>query len=61
MANRNSRKSGKNRRQQAPKSGNRAYIDGMMEIRRSNAAQPIPSGTEYRRKPKHAHRAFQEN
>lgn len=61
MANRNNRKSGKNRREQTPKSGNRAYIDGMMEIRRSSATSPIPSGTDYRRKPKHANRAFQEN
>lgn len=53
MANRNSRKSGKNRRAQAPKVGNRAYIDGMMEIRRSSAASPIPSGKAYQRKPKH--------
>lgn len=61
MSNRANRKSGKNRRAQTPKSGNRAYIDGMMEIRRNNATTPVPSGTEYRRKPKHAHRAFQEN
>ncbi len=53
MANRNNRKSGKNRRQQAPKTGNRAYIDAMMEIRRSNATTPVPAGGQYRRKPKH--------
>lgn len=51
----------KNRRPQTPKSGNRAYIDGMMEIRRSSATTPVPSGTAYKRKPKHAHRQFQEN
>lgn len=61
MANRNNRKSGKNRRNQTPKVGNRAYIDAMMEIRRSNSTTPVPSGTVYRRKPKHAHLAFQEN
>ena len=61
MSNRASRKSGKNRRSQTPKSGNRAYIDGMMEIRRSSSTTPVPSGTVYRRKPKHAHLAFQEN
>lgn len=56
MSNRANRKSGHNRRAQTPKSGNRAYIDGMMELRRSNAAQPVPSGTAYRRKPKHVNR-----
>lgn len=25
----------------------------IQELRRSNAAQPIPSGTDYKRKPKH--------
>jgi hypothetical protein len=53
MANRNNRKSGNNRRAQTPKVGNRAYIDAMMEIRRSSAASPIPSGTAYKRRPKH--------
>ena len=61
MSNRANRKSGKNRRSQTPKSGNRDYIEAMMEIRRSSSTTPVPSGTVYRRKPKHAHLAFQEN
>lgn len=61
MANRNNRKTGKNRRPQAVKSGNRALAVAMQEIRRSSSTTPVPSGTVYRRKPKHAHRAFQEN
>lgn len=28
---------------------NKAYVDKMQEIRRSNAAQPIPSGKRYKR------------
>lgn len=38
MSNRNQRKSGKNRREQTPKAGNAAYMRGMQELRRSNAA-----------------------
>lgn len=61
MANRANRQSGKNRRDQTPKSGNRAYIDAMMELRRSSATSPRPSGTKYNRKSKHVKRQFQEN
>lgn len=43
----------KNRRPQTPKSGNRAMAKAFQEIRRSNAAVPIPSGKSYQRKPKH--------
>jgi len=53
MANRNSRKSGKNRRAQSPKVGNRDMAKAFQEIRRSSATSPIPSGTAYKRKPKH--------
>lgn len=53
MANRNNRKSGKNRRPQATKVGNRAMMQAMQEIRRSSSTTPVPSGTVYRRKPKH--------
>lgn len=56
MSNRANRKSGKNRRPQTPKSGNRALAVAMQEIRRSSATTPVPSGTMYRRKPKHANR-----
>lgn len=53
MANRNNRKSGKNRRPQATKVGNRAMMEGMQELRRGSRTTPVPSGTVYRRKPKH--------
>ena len=43
----------RNRRPQAPKVGNRALYDAMMEIRRSSATTPVPSGKSYKRKPKH--------
>jgi hypothetical protein len=33
--------------------GNRALYDAMMEIRRSSATTPVPSGKTYKRKPKH--------
>lgn len=49
-----------NRRPQAPKVRNEAYMRGMQEIRRSNAAQPIPSGKKYRRTVKHRSRMFSE-
>jgi hypothetical protein len=29
------------------------HVNRVQELRRSNAAQPIPSGNDYRRKPKH--------
>ena len=46
----------KNRRPQnskAAKSGNTRYMEGMQELRRSNAAGAHRSATDYRRKPKH--------
>lgn len=45
-----------NRRAQSPKpakSRNIGYMEGMQELRRSNAAQPHKLATDYRRKPKH--------
>jgi hypothetical protein len=53
MANRNSRKSGKNRRAQAPKVGNRQMMEGFQELRRGSRTSPVPSGKAYQRKPKH--------
>jgi hypothetical protein len=47
MSNRNSRKSGKNRREQSAKG--REYARSMQELRRSSATSPIPSGTKYKR------------
>jgi hypothetical protein len=42
------------KREQRPKNmGNRALYDAMMEIRRSSATTPVPSGKTYKRKPKH--------
>jgi hypothetical protein len=59
MANRNVRKSGKNRREQTPKGmGNSAYMRGMQEIRSSGAAGPHKSPTDYRRKPKHVKKGW---
>ena len=46
----------KNRRPQtskAPKSGNTPYMEGMQELRRSNAAGVHKSLKDYQRKPKH--------
>ena len=46
----------KNRRPQTQKPknmGNEAYMRGMQDIRKSNAAGPHRSATDYRRKPKH--------
>lgn len=43
----------KNRREQSPKGSNRDLAVAMQELRRSNATVPIPSGTVYKRKPKH--------
>jgi len=37
------------KRKQNPKARNRALYDAMMEIRRSNATAPIPSGKAYKR------------
>jgi hypothetical protein len=45
----------KNRRTQVSKpakSGNTPYMEGMQELRRSNAAGPHRAGNEYRRTPK---------
>jgi len=36
--------------------GNRALAEAMQQLRRSNAATPIPSGKRYTRKIKHAKR-----
>lgn len=33
---------------------NPEYTAAMQEIRRSNATTPVPSGTRYKRRPKHA-------
>lgn len=38
------------------KSGNTPYMEGMQDLRRSNAAGPHRSASDYRRKPKHAKR-----
>lgn len=46
----------KNRRPQVrkpAKSGNQPYMEGMQELRRSNAAGPHKLATDYTRKPKH--------
>jgi hypothetical protein len=53
----------KNRRAQAskaPKSGNTAYMEGMQELRRSNAAGTHKSAKDYRRKPKHVSRGWED-
>lgn len=50
----------KTKRPQAPKSGNEAYMRGMQELRRSNAAGTHRSETDYRRKPKHAGKGWHE-
>jgi len=42
------------------KSGNTRYMEGMQELRRSNAAGPHKSGTDYRRKPKHVKKGWTE-
>lgn len=34
------------------KSGNPEYVQGMQDLRRSNATAPVPSGRVYRRKAK---------
>lgn len=50
----------KTKRPQAPKSGNDAYMRGMQELRRSNAAGFHRSDNDYRRKPKHVNRGWEE-
>lgn len=49
----------KNRRPQAPKGRNIAYMEGMQELRRSNAAGFHKPKSGYRRKPKHAGRGWE--
>lgn len=49
-----------NRRPQTPKVGNEGYMRGMQEIRRSNAAGTHKSIADYRRKPKHAKKGWEE-
>ena len=41
------------------KSGNTPYMEGMQEIRRSNAAGPHKSANDYRRRPKHRGRGWE--
>lgn len=33
---------------------NKAYMRAMQELRKSSASSPIPSGKQYKRKPKHS-------
>lgn len=50
----------KNRRVQKPKAvGNEAYMRGIQELRRSNAAGTHKSLKDYRRKPKHAGKGWE--
>jgi hypothetical protein len=60
MSNRNSRKSGKNRRSQTPKVGNEGYMRAMQGLRGSSAAEPHRLKTDYRRKPKHSKKGWDE-
>lgn len=51
----------RNRRSQnskPAKSGNSKYMEGMQEIRRSNAAGAHKSAKDFRRKPKHVNRGW---
>lgn len=48
----------KNKRPQSPKNRNEAYMRGMQEIRRSNAATAIPSGKKYSRNVKHRSKQY---
>jgi hypothetical protein len=50
----------KNRRPQTPKVGNPAMNKAFQELRRSNAAGPHRSATDYRRKPKHSKKGWDE-
>lgn len=53
-----------NRRPQTSKpakSGNTPYMEGMQELRRSNAAGPHRSANDYRRKPKHTGRGWSDD
>jgi hypothetical protein len=49
----------KNRRPQTPKARNIEYMKGMQELRKSNAAGPHKTATDYRRKPKHPGRGWE--
>ena len=52
----------KNRRAQTrkpAKSGNTPYMEGMQELRRSNAAGPHKTEKDYRRKPKHVNKGWE--
>ena len=53
----------KNKRVQSPKpkgfGENRRYMEGMQELRRSNAAGTHKSAKDYRRKPKHSGRGWE--
>lgn len=51
MANRQNRKSGKNRRPQAVKVANEGWMRARLD--QSNRNNTVPSGTVYKRKPKH--------
>lgn len=58
---RNSRN--KNRRAQVSKpakSANRDMMEGFQELRKGNRAQPHTLATDYRRKPKHAGRGWEQ-
>lgn len=51
-----------NRRAQTSKpakSGNTKFMEGMQELRRSNAAGPHKSASDYRRRPKHMGRGWE--
>lgn len=50
----------KNRRQQTPKARNERYMEGMQELRRSNAAGVHRNVKDYRRKPKHVNRGWED-
>lgn len=50
----------KTKRPQTPKVRNEEYMRGMQELRRSNAAGAHRSATDYRRRPKHVNRGWEE-
>lgn len=56
------KKKATNRRAQTPKpakSGNTGYMEGMQELRRSNASGSHKAATDYRRRPKHMGKGWQ--
>jgi hypothetical protein len=59
MSNRNSRKSGKNRRPQTPKVGNPRYVEGIQGLRRSGAAGIHKGQGEYDRNRKHKGQGYE--